>query len=483
MNYFPRPYRSLSHQRILHASIALLFAAGSVCTVPRASAQASGLAGLLEEPSPILHSSSQGYLGVLVGDVDSDSAAKLKLKDVRGAVITLIDHDAPAAQAGIRINDVVVQVNGQTVESAEAFTRMLREIPAGRKIALGVSRDGVLQTLTVELVDHKKMEHDVWNRLDNGGETVSSTPAMGILSGGSGDIPSGGFHMPLFGSTLNVGAMVEPLTSQMADYLGIQSGLMVKQVSRKSEAETAGLKAFDVILKVGTDNIATTADWDRALRANQDKPVQVTVLRDRKQQVLTLQVDSKHHRSELEDLFPDGSCPLMAALDADTAAELAQELAGDDSMAQSMRNQAEALRDQFDGLNFSPTPEQAEEFRKQAEQLRDVLKNQGFQLDQKQLDELKNQAELFRKQFNANEFKLDPKLNEELHMQMEQFPKDFNNDGFKFDQKQLDEFNKQMQQLQSPEFQKQLQDQIQRQMDQLKRQFEELQEQGIPHFV
>ena len=131
MNYFSRPYRSLSHQRILHASIALLFAAGSVCTVPRASAQASGLAGLLEEPSPILHSSSQGYLGVLVGDVDSDSAAKLKLKDVRGAVITLIDHDAPAAQAGIRINDVVVQVNGQTVESAEAFTRMLREIPAG----------------------------------------------------------------------------------------------------------------------------------------------------------------------------------------------------------------------------------------------------------------------------------------------------------------------------------------------------------------
>ena len=70
MNYFSRPYRSLSHQRILHASIALLFAAGSVCTVPRASAQASGLAGLLEEPSPILHSSSQGYLGVLVGDVD-----------------------------------------------------------------------------------------------------------------------------------------------------------------------------------------------------------------------------------------------------------------------------------------------------------------------------------------------------------------------------------------------------------------------------
>ena len=46
-------------------------------------------------------------MGVLVGDVDTDSATKLKLKEVRGALITLIDHDAPAAQAGIRVNDVV----------------------------------------------------------------------------------------------------------------------------------------------------------------------------------------------------------------------------------------------------------------------------------------------------------------------------------------------------------------------------------------
>ena len=57
---------------------------------------------MIEGPSPLLHSTSQGYLGVLVGDVDNDSAPKLKLKDVRGAVITLIDHDAPAAQAASR---------------------------------------------------------------------------------------------------------------------------------------------------------------------------------------------------------------------------------------------------------------------------------------------------------------------------------------------------------------------------------------------
>jgi len=93
---------------------------------------------------------------------------------------------------------------------------------------------------------------------------------------------------------------VEPLTSQMAEYLGIPNGLMVKQVAHKSEAALAGLKAFDVILKVGSEAVTNVAGWDRALRANQGKAVQVTILRDKKQQTVTLQVDSKRHQGELK---------------------------------------------------------------------------------------------------------------------------------------------------------------------------------------
>jgi serine protease Do len=302
MKYFSRPYRNISRSLPKSALfvVAALMAVGLAFVPGRVAAQSAGLAQMMEEPS-LLHSSTQGYMGVLVSDVDSDSASKLKLKDVRGAVVTLIDHDAPAAQAGIRVNDVVLQVNGQAVEGAEQFTHMLREIPAGRSVSLTISRDGAVQTLAVQLADRKKMEHDVWNRLDNGGDQSTSTPGMGILSGGSGDVPSGGFHIPFVGaSSLNVGVIVEPLTSQMDDYLGIQGGLMIKQVARKSEAEAAGLKAFDVILKMGPDGMLTTADWDRALRANQGKAVPVTILRDRRQQTVTLQVDTKHRHAKLE---------------------------------------------------------------------------------------------------------------------------------------------------------------------------------------
>jgi S1-C subfamily serine protease len=92
----------------------------------------------------------------------------------------------------------------------------------------------------------------------------------------------------------------------MADYLGVQGGLMIKQIARKSQAEAAGLKAFDVILKVGSDGIATTADWDRALRANQGRTVPVTILRDRRQQTVTLQVDTKRRHAKLEDKQAQG---------------------------------------------------------------------------------------------------------------------------------------------------------------------------------
>jgi membrane-associated protease RseP (regulator of RpoE activity) len=330
-------------------------------------AQGRAIAEVLEESSPMLHSSSsQGYLGVDLADVDQGKAQALKLKDVRGAVITLVDHDAPAGQVGLKVNDVVLQLNGQTVEGAEQLRRMLREIPAGRKVNLEISRDGGLQSLTVQLADRRVMEHDVWNRIGSGGDVFAPAPGMGILSGGSDAPLPGGFHMPLFGSSLNVGALVEPLTSQMAEYLGVPGGLMVKQVAHKSEAAVAGLKAFDVILKVGPESIATMADWDRALRANRGKPVQVTVMRAKKQQTLTLQVDSKRH-GELRELFPEGAPSLVAEIDPKQMEQLKQQI--------------EEFRKGFRAEDFKIDPKQMDELRQQMEQLKrqmEELKAQGF---------------------------------------------------------------------------------------------------------
>ncbi|MDR3751227.1 MAG: PDZ domain-containing protein [Terracidiphilus sp.] len=313
----------------------------------------------------LLGANSQGYLGVDLADVDSAQAQTLKLKNVRGAVITLIDHDAPAGQIGLKVNDVVLELNGQNVEGAEQLRRMLKEIPSGRKVSLEISRDGNVQTLTVELADRRAMEHDIWNRIGGGNVFAPQGLGMGMLSGGGGDAPAGGgFHLPFFGGSLHVGVLVEPLTSQMAEYLGVPSGLMVKQVVRKSEADVAGLKAFDVILKVGTEPVTNLAGWDRALRSNLGKQVQVTILRDKKQQTLTLQVDSKRKQSELEfeEIFPVGEGLVVAEIDPEFAGQFGRD-------AEAKHGQAEKLRERIKGEDLKIDPKQMDQLRQQMEEM------------------------------------------------------------------------------------------------------------------
>jgi membrane-associated protease RseP (regulator of RpoE activity) len=412
-----------------HLAIATLAALGAAVLSPQPSqAQGAELAQLMQEPSPLLmSSSSQGYLGVLVGDVDADSATKLKLKEVRGAVITLIDHDAPAGQI-LKVNDVVLELNGQPVEGAEQLRRMLHEIPPGRKVTLLISRDGSEQTTTTQMGDHKKIVEGFWTKIGNGEDVLPANgPGMNLMSG---DAPSTGiWRFDVLGGSLKVGAMVEPLTSQMAEYLGVQSGIMVKQVARKTEADTAGLKAFDVIVKVGAEPIATIADWERALHSNQGKGVQLTILRDKKQQTLTLQVDSKHTHGELEmeELFPQEDCPMVAMLGQEPAGIFGWD---SNAAADGMRRQAQELRDRMKDFKFNS--QQAEEMRKQAEQLRDSLK--GFKVDQRQLDELKEQTKTWEKSFNSDEFK----------QQLQEWQKNFNSGQFKIDRKQFDEMQQRM---------------------------------------
>jgi hypothetical protein len=255
-------------------------------------------------------------------------------------------------------------------------------------------------------------------------------------------------------------------------------------VAHKSEAAAAGMKAFDVILKVGAESIATVSDWERSMRTNQGKAVQVTVLRDKKQTTLTLQVDSKK-KSEVEfhGLLPDGPCPMIAFADPDVVLDLQQHLDLDGTAMQSMRDQDEALRDQMKqwqdqagSMHFEISPEQAEEFRKQAEQFRDAFKGQEFGVDPKQMEELHRQMEQFNKQFFGPEgFKFDPK-------QMEEFHQEFRPQEFKFDPNTFPKsLHSRERQLRN--FEDMMRDQQEQERYQLKRQMEEMRALGFDHLA
>jgi len=308
MKHFPRPFPQFGNAGVtalLTVCALLILAPFAVHAQSTSQTPNQTRTGSVGSPA-VDHNQDPGYLGIEIVDVDADKAQALKLKDPHGAVITLVDHDAPAGTIGLRVNDVVVSLNGQPIKNALDLRTMIRAMAPGSKVGLQFIRDGSLQTQSTTLADRRAMEQDVWGRHESGSYPDLPPPGKSFLAGRDASSP-GGFHMSIFTGSLRIGVMVEPLTSQMAGMLGVKSGLMVKQVDHKSEAATAGLHAMDVILKVDADPIVTAADWDRALRASAGRPMQITILRDKKEQTLTLQLEPKHRgAAEPTQMFGDG---------------------------------------------------------------------------------------------------------------------------------------------------------------------------------
>src|SRR5579872_5214296 len=69
------------------------------------------------------------YLGVSALDISTDRAKALKLKDVIGVEVTMVEPDSAAGKAGVKVGDVILEFNGQRLESWEQLKRMVAETP------------------------------------------------------------------------------------------------------------------------------------------------------------------------------------------------------------------------------------------------------------------------------------------------------------------------------------------------------------------
>ena len=249
-----------------------------------------------QDSTALLTHSSQGYLGVVGSDIDNERASALKLKDATGAEIVTVDRDGPACKAGLRVHDVILQVNGQPVAGEEQLRRMLRETPAGHTVTLLISRDGQQQTFTVKLGDRTAVEQNAWSQ-----PMVVPAPdedGAFVLEAPSGHGTGSGFFGALSLGAPAIGVELDTLGSQLADYFGVKDhqGLLVKHVADNSPAARAGLKAGDVITKANGQTMATMGEWMKMLHANRGKPVQLTLVRNKKEETVTLQdASGKNH--------------------------------------------------------------------------------------------------------------------------------------------------------------------------------------------
>jgi serine protease Do len=298
----------------------LTIIAGGVMSLPLAYAAGLDFHPASDSAHLLLSNGSQGYLGVGLRDVDSERAAALKLKDPHGAEITSIDKDAPAFKSGLRIHDVVIQMNGQHVEGIEQFRRMLHEIPPGRTITLAAYREGQQQNFSVQLADRTQLAAKVIDDLETdppSAVNAEEPPPTIVLPSGS---HSSGFFGNLTRNRYYVGVDIQPLPTGLADYFGARSGVLVGNVFSNSPASVAGLKAADVIQKVNGQPIVTLSDWEKAIHANRGKRVQVTIIRERRELTLSMIAGVTKGTSELD--FPMKKPPVSQSPATQTTAEL-----------------------------------------------------------------------------------------------------------------------------------------------------------------
>lgn len=240
----------------------------------------------------ILVTGSGSYLGVGVLDVDAERAKALKLKEDRGVEISSVTEGGPADKAGIKQGDVVLEYNGEAVEGMTQFQRLVHETPAGREVKIQVWRNGAPLTLTATVGARKgfsmeapDMDINVFGNPPN--FQMPSMPEMQPF-----DMP----HILAIMPSRRLGIDGEALGEepQFAEFLGVKEGVLVKSVAKNSAADKAGIKAGDVITKIGDTPVVRSHDITDMLRNNRQKQTfTVTVMRSKKEMQIPVTIEER----------------------------------------------------------------------------------------------------------------------------------------------------------------------------------------------
>jgi serine protease Do len=244
-----------------------------------------------EDAMVLLSDDGASWLGVESQEISSEKAKELKLPAERGVLLERIVPDSPAAKAGLKDNDVITEINGQRIEGAAQFRRMIHEIPAGRSVQFTVWRDGRAQSVGVTLgksEDHSNMWFKTAPRAFSFQLPKIEMPEVAPVP----DMDMDGFAV-LAGSRPRLGIDAEDLSGQFGAYFGAPDGegVLVREVNTGSPAEKAGVKSGDVITSLNGERIRSLGDLREKLAGKRDeKTVKLGVLRNKSEVSITVEM-------------------------------------------------------------------------------------------------------------------------------------------------------------------------------------------------
>jgi serine protease Do len=227
------------------------------------------------------------YLGVGLVEVSDERAAELGMQEVYGIEVGSVQEGSPAGKGGIEPGDVLLRYAGEKVIGVEHFVRLVRETPVGREVEFLVLREGSQIDLAVTIGTRKQARSSLVVCEQGGSDCQVSVPGF------RWSFPRLGIDIPRPRITVQsryLGAELESIDGQLADYFGVEEGLLVRAVEANTPGARAGLQAGDVIVSVDGKAAGSSGDVRNAIRsAPADKEIPIEVMRRRSKKNLAME--------------------------------------------------------------------------------------------------------------------------------------------------------------------------------------------------
>src|SRR5581483_6823825 len=181
----------------------------------------------------------RGYLGVVIQEVTPDLAKAFKVPPGKGALVGDVSPNGPAAKAGLKKGDVIVELNGKPIDGPNQLKLQIASMAPGSVAHLKILRDGQPQDVTVTLgeLPEKNAESAP------GGGSAENSPLRGV--------------------------QVDEITARVARELGLPAttkGVVVTDIDPGSPAADAGLRPGDVIQEINRQPVTSVSEYQRIVR-------------------------------------------------------------------------------------------------------------------------------------------------------------------------------------------------------------------------
>ena len=240
-------------------------------------------------------------IGVSVEDLDDADVKQTK----GGVKVETVTPDGPADKAGIKPGDTITDFDGERVRSTMQFSRLVQETPAGRQVAVALSRAGQRMNVTVT-TEQRSWSDDFGVRMLDVPRAVRPAVPRPPATPRPPALAPELFDMPLLRAAggRRLGVTVEGLDEQLAEYFGVKDGVLVKSVLADSAAQKAGIKAGDVITAINGSKVYDASDVNRALdRLESTGEFTAEIVRDKKTQSLKGKVEPRVTRSRVRTII------------------------------------------------------------------------------------------------------------------------------------------------------------------------------------